>query len=70
MGARLKNEDTDYKRQLLAALSAVYRNADFTRAGELKLAGRDGSRVVCDLAFDENWKNTLNTRHFAGDSSR
>lgn len=69
-GAHLKNEDTDYKRHLLDALTAAYRKADFTRAGELELAGRDGPRVVCDLVFDENWKNTLNARHFPGDASR
>lgn len=68
-GAHLKNEDTDYKQKLLAALTAAYGKADFTRAGELELAGRDGPRVVCDLVFDENWKNTLNTRHFAGDAA-
>ncbi len=68
-GAHLKNEDTDYKQRLLEALTAAYRKADFTRAGELELAGRDGPRVVCDLVFDENWKNTLNARHFAGDAT-
>ena len=26
---------------------------------------QDGVRIVCDLVFDENWKNVLNARHFA-----
>lgn len=64
-GAHLKNDDTDYKQRLLAALTAAYKNAEFTRAGELELAGREGARVVCDLVFDANWKNTLNARHFS-----
>ena len=67
-GAHLKNEDTDYKKKLLAKLTETYSSATFTRAGELELAGENGQRVVCDLVFDDNWKNELNSRYFAGDS--
>ena len=68
-GAHLKNEDTDYKKNLLAALTAAYSEARFKRAGELELAADGGPRIVCDLVFDENWKNALNARHFAVDSA-
>jgi type III restriction enzyme len=66
-GAHLKNEDTDYKQKLLAALTQAYSEARFTRAGELELAAEDGTRIVCDLVFDENWKNAMNARHFSAD---
>ncbi len=65
-GAYLKNEDTDYKKTLLAALTAAYSEARFKRAGELELTAKGSPSIVCDLVFDENWKNTLNLRHFAG----
>ncbi|MBI3917530.1 MAG: DEAD/DEAH box helicase family protein [Betaproteobacteria bacterium] len=67
-GAHLKNEDTDYKKNLLATLTEAYSSARFKRAGELELAADDGPRIVCDLVFDENWRNALNSRHFAVDS--
>ena len=67
-GAHLKNEDTDYKKDLLATLTEAYSEARFKRAGELELAADGGPRIVCDLVFDENWKNALNARHFAVDS--
>ncbi len=65
-GAYLKNEDTDYKKTLLAALTAAYSEARFKRAGELELTAKGSPSIVCDLVFDENWKNTLNLQHFAG----
>jgi type III restriction enzyme len=65
-GAHLKNEDTDYKKQLLKELTEAYAQARWTRAGELALEGRGAERIVCDLVFDENWRNELNSRHFAG----
>jgi hypothetical protein len=65
-GAYLKNEDTDYKKNLLTALTTAYSEARFKRAGELELAATHGPGIVCDLVFDENWKNTLNSRDFAG----
>jgi hypothetical protein len=68
-GAHLKNEDTDYKKNLLATLTAAYSEARFKRAGELELAADGGPRIVYDLVFDENWKNALNARHFAVDSA-
>lgn len=68
-GLFLKNEDTAYKQRLLAALSAAYADARLTRSGDLELIDADGRRVVCDLVFDENWKNELNARHFAGQKS-
>jgi type III restriction enzyme len=65
-GLYLKNEDTDYKQRLLRALTAAYTDQRVTRAGDLELVGSDGRRVVCDLVFDANWKNTLNERYFSG----
>ncbi len=66
-GAHLKNEDTDYKKNLLATLTEAYSSARLKRAGELELAANGGPRIVCDLVFDENWENALNSRHFAID---
>ncbi len=63
-GAHLKNDDTDYKRALLAKLSAAYRDATFARAGELALEGKQGTRLICDVVFDENWKNAMSRKHF------
>ena len=63
-GLFLKNEDTGYKQRLFAALTAAYSDERLTRRGELELIGENGRRVVCDLVFDENWKNTLNARYF------
>lgn len=63
-GAHLKNEDTDYKKTLLAILTQAYSEARLRRAGELELAAKDGPRIVCGLVFDENWRNELNSRHF------
>jgi len=68
-GAHLKNEDTDYKAKLLSTLSDAFAQDRFKRAGELELVADGGPRIVCDLVFDENWKNTLNARHFAPDSA-
>lgn len=65
-GVFLKNEDTDYKRKLLETLTRAYADSRLSRSGELELVGSDGARIVCDLVFDENWKNTLNNRYFAG----
>lgn len=65
-GVFLKNEDTAYKRKVLDALTAAYAAAKPQRGGDLELVGKDGARIVCDLVFDENWKNVLNARHFAG----
>lgn len=64
-GLFLKNEDTAYKRRLLESLSAAYASQSLPRAGELELMSASGERLVCDLVFDENWKNALNARHFA-----
>lgn len=64
-GAHLKNEDTRYKQNLLTALTEAYSKSKFRPAGELELASDDGARIVCDLVFDENWKNAMNARHFA-----
>jgi type III restriction enzyme len=63
-GLFLKNEDTEYKQKLLAALTGAYAEQRMARKGDLELIGEDGRRVICDLVFDENWKNTLNERYF------
>ena len=64
-GAFLKNEDTEYKQRLLAAMTAAYLDDRNVRAGDLELIGKNGVRIVCDLIFDANWKNDLNKRYFA-----
>ena len=63
-GAHLKNEDTTYKQQLFSQLTKAYSGAKLMQAGELELTDANGGRVVCDLVFDENWKNTLNQSQF------
>jgi type III restriction enzyme len=63
-GAHLKNDDTDYKRRLLTQLTAAYRDARLSKVGQLALEGGDDTRLVCDLVFDENWKNVMGERHF------
>ena len=63
-GAHLKNEDTDYKTRLLAKLTAAFSGEKLIQAGELELTDAMGGKVVCDLVFDENWKNSLNQAHF------
>lgn len=65
-GVFLKNEDTEYKQRLLAAMTAAYLEDRHVRAGDLELVGKDGVRIVCDLVFDDNWRNTLNERYFPG----
>ncbi len=65
-GAFLKNEDTEYKQRLLAAITAAYVDEHPARSGNLELVDKNGVRIVCDLIFDENWKNDLNNRYFAG----
>lgn len=64
-GVFLKNEDTEYKRRLLVALTEAFDDSRLVRGGELELVGDGGERIVCDLVFDENWTNTLNSRYFA-----
>ena len=64
-GAHLKNEDTDYKKRLLAKLTAAFSGEKLIQAGELELTDAKGTKVICDLVFDENWKNSLNQAHFS-----
>ncbi len=63
-GLFLKNEDTDYKRRLLQLLTEAHAAASLRRAGDLELISTSGERVVCDLVFDDNWENQLNSRYF------
>lgn len=63
-GVHLKNEDTEYKRRLLEALTAAYRDGRLEPSGELELVDGTKGRIVCDLVFDRNWNNTLNERYF------
>jgi len=65
-GLFLKNEDTAYKQRLLGALTAAYAAERMIRSGDVELVSKDGKRVVCDLVFDQNWKNVLNEHYFAG----
>lgn len=67
-GAHLANDDTDYKRRLLTELQGAFRDERMRRAGELELSCGLGERLVCDLVFDENWKNRMHRQHFASDS--
>lgn len=64
-GVFLKNEDTAYKQRLLEMLTKAYADSRLCKAGDLELVSRSGERLVCDLLFDENWKNNLNARYFA-----
>lgn len=64
-GAHLANEDTEYKRRLLATLQSAWSDERLQRAGELELVGRRGERLMCDLVFDGNWRNDLTQRWFA-----
>jgi type III restriction enzyme len=65
-GLQLKNtEDTVYKQKLLARLSEMYRSGGLQRAGELALVSAQGTRVVCDLVFGEEWRGALGSRYFS-----
>lgn len=63
-GAHLANEDTDYKRALLARLEAAWRDDRLQQAGELELVSGSGDRLCCRLVFDQNWRNTLEQEIF------
>lgn len=63
-GLHLHNDDTSYKQELLARLNEMYRNDQLSRAGELALVARDGTRLVCDLVFDQAWEGVMAARHF------
>ena len=67
-GAHLANEDTEYKRKLMQILQSVWSDERLQRAGELELVGKDGDRLMCDLVFDQNWRNELTQRWFAESS--
>lgn len=67
-GAHLKNEDTDYKQRLLQVLNEHFRDARHQRAGELELVGAD-TTVVCDLVFDDRWRETTASRYFGRGSA-
>jgi hypothetical protein len=65
-GLQLKNtEDTVYKQKLLARLTEMYRRGGLQRAGELELVSAEGTRVVCDLVFGEEWRGALAGRYFS-----
>jgi type III restriction enzyme len=66
-GLHLKGaEDTDYKRQLLERLTAIYRDERAVRAGELALTTDGEANLVCDLLFGASaWANTMEGRYFA-----
>lgn len=66
-GAHLANEDTEYKRRLLAELERAIRDERMHRAGELELVGGPGERLTCGLVFDENWNNRMNEVYFGGE---
>ena len=57
------NNDTDYKKKLLARLSSSFADDSASSSGGLELVGQAQS-VVCDLVFDGDWRGTLNARHF------
>ena len=63
-GAHLANEDTEYKRRLLAELERAFRDERMRRAGELELIGSPGERFRCGLVFDENWKHRMHELYF------
>lgn len=66
-GLHLKGaEDTNYKRQLLERLTAIFRDERATRVGELALTTAGESDLVCDLLFDASaWANSMESRYFA-----
>jgi type III restriction enzyme len=59
------SQDTDYKRQLLEKLSAMFRNEKAYSLGSMTL--EDSAQALnCDLLFDQaSWKGSLAARHFA-----
>ncbi len=64
-GLHLKNEDTLYKADLFARLSAAFRDERWQSVGSLGLEGGSAEAVQCDLVFDKGaWQGELNSRHF------
>lgn len=60
------NEDTDYKKALLAHLTGLYADKRGQRAGSMELVGGGGvnASVVCDLLVDTAWQGAFEAHHF------
>ena len=56
------NLDTEYKRKLLAAVSAHFKAEDGVKAGTLELVGQGGESVLCELVLMSGWRTELSTR--------
>jgi type III restriction enzyme len=63
------SQDTDYKRQLLEKLSAMFKDEKSRSLGNMDLV--DAAQTLsCDLLFDQaSWKGSLAARHFATTAS-
>jgi len=60
-GLHLANDDTDYKRALLARLQQAYSDERFARVGTLELEGGTQQALSCALVFDASWQASVQT---------
>ena len=56
------NDDTDYKKAVLALMSNAFAVQHVERVGELELLSQDGTTVECDLVLMPDWKTDLPKR--------
>jgi type III restriction enzyme len=56
------NLDTEYKRKLLATVSAHFKVEDGVKAGTLELVGQGGETVLCELVLMSGWNTQLGRR--------
>jgi type III restriction enzyme len=56
------NLDTEYKRRLLATVSAHFKAEDGVKAGTLELVGQGGESVLCELVLMSGWKTEVSKR--------
>ena len=64
-GAHLAgNQDTDYKRVLLAQLTENFCDERFKSSGELALGEAGLTELACDLVFNTAWKAAMDSRYF------
>jgi len=56
------NLDTEYKRKLLATVSAQFRAEHVVKAGMLELVGEGGETVLCELVLMSGWVTELGHR--------
>ena len=58
------SEDTGYKQELLARLTAAFCDERFRSAGELELDDSERTALSCDLVFDRDWRSVMDERYF------